>query len=311
VIPEGVRRRLAVSRRVEQLRLLTVGREPARVHRRFSVGHRDRATALAHLAQWATSPSEESPVFVLAATGRSGSTLLQRVVASSGEVLVWGEPYADSGLVPRLGSSLQVFSRIWPEPHFVRRGEELAPARLTVENVENLYPHPEALVAAHLAFHDALFGAPARDAGYVRWGLKETRLGGDDARYLRFLYPNGRLLFLVRDPVDVWASYRRWAGWYLDWPGGQVRTPQAFARAWARLAASYTATAAELGAMVVRYEDLVGDPSTVDRVAAHVGVALDRTALDTPTHSSRTAVPAVEERIVRRLTRAAAEPFGY
>jgi hypothetical protein len=193
----------------------------------------------------------------------------------------------------------------------VREGADLAPARHTVQNVDNLYPHPRARVDAHLAFYDSLFAAPARAAGYERWGLKETRLGGDDARYLRFLYPEARFLFLVRDPLDVWASYRRWAGWYLDWPEGQIRTPQAFARAWCRLAASLTESAADVDALVVRYEDLVHDPGAIDRVAGHVGVALDHAALEHPTHSSRSPVPAAEEAIVRRLTRRAAAPFGY
>jgi hypothetical protein len=303
--------RLVPDRLVEQVRLLTIGREPARAHRRFSLGNRDRAQAMSHVASWDPTPSSDSPVFVFAAMWRSGSTLLQRVVASSGEVLVWGEPYADSGLVQRLGKTLQVFSPIWPERHFIRMGADLAPAKLTVENTENLYPHPRALVAAHLAFYDTLFAAPAREAGYPRWGLKETRLGGDDARYLRLLYPSARFLYLVRDPVDVWASYRRWAGWYLDWPEGQVRTPQAFARGWSRLASSFTASSDEIGALVVRYEDLVDDPSTVDRVAEHVGVSLDRTALDHPTHSSRSPVPAAEVAVVRALTRDAAAAFGY
>jgi hypothetical protein len=302
LLPDGV---------VEQIRLLTVGRERARAHRRLSRANRDRAQAMAHVASWDPTPSTDSPVFVFAAMWRSGSTLLQRVVASSGEVLVWGEPYADSGLVQRLGQSLQVFSPIWPERHFIRAGDDLAPAKLAVENTENLYPHPRALVDAHLAFYDALFAAPAREAGYARWGLKETRLGGDDARYLRLLYPEARFLYLVRDPVDVWASYRRWAGWYLDWPEGQVRTPQAIGRAWARLASSYTDSAAEIGALTVRYEDLVGGPSALDRVAEHVGVSLDRTALEHPTHSSRTAVPAQEAAVVRALTRDAARPFAY
>jgi hypothetical protein len=232
---------------------------------------------------------------------RSGSTLLQRVVASGGDVLVWGEPYADAGLMPRLAASLQPFSSFWPEPHFVREGDDLRPDRLTAENVENLYPHPSALVAAHLAFWDAAYGAPARAAGYRRWGLKETRLDGDDARYLRFLYPRGRILFLVRDPLDVWASYRKWAGWYLDWPNGQIRTPQAFGRAWSRMVQSLADSVDGVGALVVRYEDLVADPDVISRVASHVGVPLEPTALAHRPHSSRSAVPRVEEAIVRRL----------
>jgi hypothetical protein len=300
-----------MRRAVEQLRMLTIGRDRARAHRRWSLGYRDRATALQHLASWATSPSTDAPVFVLAAMWRSGSTLLQRVVSSSGEVLVWGEPYAACGIVPRLAASLQVFSPIWPEQHVFREAEDLRPERLTVENIENLYPHPRALLAGHLALYEALFAVPAREAGYARWGLKETRLGGDDARYLRALYPNARFLYLVRDPLDVWASYRRMAGWYLDWPHGQIRTPQAFGRAWSRLASSFTSSAADVAALVVRYEDLVADPTTVQRVADHVGVSLDATAIEHPTHSSRTPVPSAEEAVVRRLTRSAARAFSY
>ena len=51
---------------------------------------------------------ENRPVFVLAAGWRSGSTLLQRLVMSSGETLVWGEPYDRACYVQDLARSLLV-----------------------------------------------------------------------------------------------------------------------------------------------------------------------------------------------------------
>ena len=39
-----------------------------------------------------------SPVFILSAGWGAGSTLLQRLIMSSGEVLVWGEPFDQAAI---------------------------------------------------------------------------------------------------------------------------------------------------------------------------------------------------------------------
>ena len=54
------------------------------------------------------------PVFLLAAGWRSGSTLVQRLLASSGELLMWGEPYDHCGLIRSLAEGVRPFAEAWP-----------------------------------------------------------------------------------------------------------------------------------------------------------------------------------------------------
>jgi hypothetical protein len=201
------------------------------------------------------SASTEAPVFVLAAGWRSGSTLVQRSLL--GECLIWGEPFGHAGLIERLADPLRAFSDAWPEPNFLYRGQP--PEALTDKFVANLYPPPRALLDAHLAYFDALLARPARAVGRKRWGLKEVRLSADHAAYFKWLYPEAKFVFLIRNPYDAFRSYavRRDSGWkwFHRWPAHPL-TAELFGRHWRELAGSFLAAGEALGGLVVHYEDL-------------------------------------------------------
>ncbi len=128
---------------------------------------------------------EDSPVFILAAGWRSGSTLLQRLLSE--RCLIWGEPYGHAGLIPSLADPIRCFTDRWPEPHHFYRGHP--PEALATTFIANLYPGVSDLRRAHRGFFERLFAEPARAAGHDRWGLKEVRLDADHALYLRWLFP--------------------------------------------------------------------------------------------------------------------------
>jgi hypothetical protein len=182
----------------------------------------------------------------------------------------------------------------------------------------NAYPAFEHLAAAHRAFFVRLFQAPAAAAGISRWGLKETRLGIDEARYLRWLFPDARLVFLVRSPYEAYRSYRRWGAWHLRWPDQLVATPADFGRMWRRLTEGFLTGHGRVGGHLVRYETLVQDPRQWDALATYLDLDLSRAATVADIASEaqggarpKPRVPAVEWRLLEREVGELASRLGY
>jgi len=210
----------------------------------------------------------DQPVFILSAGWRSGSTLLQRMVmAKNPEIIIWGEPYAAAAPIQSLADQLRPFCESWPAPEYF---VEQYGTALADEWVANLYPPVEDFRAAHLAYCEALFAQPARQRGRRQWGLKEVRFGADEVRYLRWLYPQARFVFLVRNPFDAYRSYRRRLNWYARWPYRMVSNPYDFGLHWARLCREFTALQKQGIGLLVRYESL-GEPETAAALRDHLG----------------------------------------
>ncbi len=229
-----------------------------------------------------------SPVFVLAAGWRTGSTLLQRLLMSSG-MLVWGEPYDNSATIRSLAQMFAPFDASWPADGWIVR----SPDDVADQWVANRYPPPVDFVAAHRAFLDRLFAEPAARAGLPRWGIKTVRLGGEHAAYLKALYPDARVVFLVRNPYDAFLSYRLlhdvrpssyW--WYYRWPDKAVSTASQFGLVWHDLTRSFYEMAPQLGALIVSFESLAAGKA-LDALETFVGAPLDRSILDRRVGSSR------------------------
>ncbi len=268
----------------------------------------------------ATAPESDAttaPIFVLAATWRSGSTLLQRLLLSSGDVMMWGEPWNRCDLVPRLRESLRPLDDAWPAPGNVvdelEAGDRLDDAALHELMVPDLYPERTDLLAAHRALFDRLLAEPAARRGYRRWGLKETRLSADDARYLHALYPEARIVFVHRDPYASWSSYVALrAQGYTRWPDEPIVSPRDFGRLWADRVAGYLAYPDDLPHMVVSYESLVDDPAVLAALGEFCGVVPDSTTLERKVGRSHGArLPAASAARVEKAVGSLAVDLGY
>ena len=263
-------------------------------------------------------PPEDAPVFILATSWRSGSTLLQRLVLSSHEVMIWGEPLAKSGWITSLAESMLPFGlRDYPGSDQVLSADTDTEALLGKTWAANLSPEPAHLREAHRQFFRTLLAEPAAAVGRGRWGLKEVHLDASHARYLQWLFPRAVFVVLHRNPYDSYRSYRGRHGppWFQRWPEDQVTTVARFAEIWRHQTAGLLAAAGDLHALTVGYEDLASDGSTIDQLEAHLGITVDRgvgsVSLRGPVSDAAPSLPARELRVLRRVTGPLARSLGY
>jgi hypothetical protein len=152
--------------------------------------------------------SSTKPLFLFG-FWRSGTTLLQRLLNSYEDVLIWGEH------VGFLRDLANAYFRVWRNPDFFQGNRPLAElledrqlqARwsawmnwIAEEDWRDLYRR----------FLEAVF-APQGLPGKRFWGWKEVHYAGDskDATlpFLAEIYPHARYIFLVRSGFNVVASY--------------------------------------------------------------------------------------------------------
>lgn len=215
------------------------------------------------------------PTFIFSAGWRSGSTLVQRLVTSTGQILVWGEV---GGALNSIADAFERYRQmLGPGGERFRHGfggEGLAqyeafrtaPASGMHQWIACMNPPEDVVLASFRKALEAIYAVPAAALGYQRWGVKEVQSGLDTALFLRRLWPNAKFVFLIRSPYACLLSIKR-RGW-IDWPGG--RSPvRFFAEHWQRLAADFRQ--ADFG-LLVRYEDLVNDPDALLNLCKYLDI---------------------------------------
>lgn len=253
------------------------------------------------------------PVFLLATGGRTGSTLVQRLILSTRQVMMWGEH--GGILLPRLR---ELFLQVeeWNQKTYDH--DALVDFRKSPQNswAANINPGAPFFFAACRAFLDASLGAAARETGFPRWGFKEIRYGATEALALQRLYPHARFVFLTRNPVDCLRSIKA-AGWYEQ---DFAANPFSFLQEWSRISGELADVQPKLQhACLIRYEDLVSEPEkTVGRIAHTIGVpvnAFDLSVLGQKLRGSESAPLALDqadiEALRQPLVQEQASRFGY
>ena len=209
---------------------------------------------------------------------RAGSTLLQRMLSTHRELVIWGEHF---GILSRLRNAVDVLDDARNQltagyrarDLLVGSGEDTStiPPQVNPFDIRGFEEHLRRFIVE--LFTEDL--APG-----TRWGFKEVHYFTTDLRFLQRLFPDMRLIVLVRRPAAQVSSFVRAPWRQLPEPGDAARRD-----AIAAMVAAETATwAARYGelmrfvesrastSMVVRYEDLEDPSWNTDALFAHCGL---------------------------------------
>jgi hypothetical protein len=238
---------------------------------------------------------------------------MQRLVNSSGQSLIWGEPYGAASICHFMVEPLRRIPRELEDVRFL--GEHVNRAELTENFIANLYPPTQDLLTAHKAFWDALLAEPARRLGLSRWGFKEVRLSVDEAHYLKWLYPQAKFIFIYRNPFDAYLSYQGTGDrtWFSIWPEVPICGADDFGKHWNKLVTDFIDRAHEVNGLVVRFEDLIKDEQLIKRISEHIELSIDPSVLKVQVGSSPSAykATALELDSLRRSASPIIERLGY
>lgn len=251
----------------------------------------------------------QAPALLISASShRSGSTLLQRYVTAATDVFVWGENGRFVQAMreayetwPHKPSDGQAWSKVMDDPTAVERSfiPNLSPPRDTML---------EALRTAFCRTYDR------RPTGFARWGWKDVGYALDDLHFVRELFPEIRIVLLVRDPWDVARSIRR-KGW-ID-RRGYFRDMEEVARLWMERSRDYRrlAEAGDPRVHLVRYEQLERELAGLNAFLGIEGRAVwERVAkkrLGAAPTLSRFDFTSEDVSTVERVAGEVAESFGY
>lgn len=199
-------------------------------------------------------PISDAPIFILASGWRCGSTLLQRLLNSHTDILIWGE---QRGYLNRF---LQEFSSLltWQTQHALERDVYLTKGYDTF--TPNMLPARQQILDAAVAHLKALFGGPAYALDKSTWGFKEVRYDASIAMFLQDCFPQSRFIHLTRHITDCFISLKHWenqsTGWTREWTELHIAE-------WQRINASFLTMKSQTARLLqVKYEDMVADPHT-------------------------------------------------
>jgi hypothetical protein len=200
--------------------------------------------------------TEKPPVFVIGPTTRCGTSLLQRLLNSTGRIVVYGENFA----------LLQTF------PDIIRNYQREADAKrkviamardLLVEKREDfeassLFPDFDSYLRALIGSFRLLLRSYRDDAaalGFERWGIKHQIRSQTSFAILPRLLPDARYVMIYRDLLPVARSAKA------RWPG-DFRGPQdwrRFARNWADNIRTMQRLSGD-AFLLLKYENFTADP---------------------------------------------------
>lgn len=211
-------------------------------------------------------PSENrAPILLLACCQRSGSTLVQRLINSHSDILIWGE---HGGYLNHLYDGYESLKK-WKELHDHSAAEFVSlSADQFMPNSLPDRPHLDEAFRQHIL---ELFPVPAEISDRGMWGFKEVRYSLWTAKFIEGLFPEAKVIHVVRNIDDCLTSMRsleRVGMWQTEW------TDEAIVN-WAKINQSFVDFSKLLrNYLCVRYEDLIsaGQARVAGKIETFLGI---------------------------------------
>jgi glycosyltransferase involved in cell wall biosynthesis len=191
-----------------------------------------------------------SPSLIISAScHRSGSTWIQRIINAATDILVWGEPYP-------LIESLAYLYNSFIESDLVRSQEA---HNFFSQNqdpkvwIANMNPPLDNIRKGLLALLSEFYNTPL-PPGKTKYGWKEVRYGRYELEFLWSLFPDLRVILLVRNPIDVVQSLKN-LGWISLWE--DTKNLETICLRWSQNTRDYLALQGHPNVFFIRYEDVL------------------------------------------------------
>lgn len=257
---------------------------------------------------------QAAPIFALSSAGRSGSTLLQRILITDPRVMIWGEPQGEMALVARLAEMISHLEQpeklgVW-DNHKNTKSPEMATSWIA-----QMYPSITYFRASLRSLFDQWLGKPAQDRGYSRWGFKDVRLSATEAVLLHWLYPKAKFVITSRHPYNSYRSFAdaRRLG-FNRYPDIKIDSAVSFAYHWNRQAMSWFDLPAEFPCFHMKYEDLTKGKVDFRKLESWLGLEIkEKVALSAPVGGTakRKKLSWYERSIIAREAESGMRALGY
>ena len=238
---------------------------------------------------------KKSPIFLFG-THRSGTTLLQRILNSSEDVVIWGE---HGGFLSQVAEAYflnfedQTILRNIPQ-----QNKPLDTPQAKIKKLKNskLWPawcnwySQKEVQNIFRSFIENFFN-PSKVQKNVAWGFKEIKYGQGcrTLEMLSDLYPDAKFIFITRDPIDVVASnyfksIKKESGLDSQLTISRAKelkesccefSIQEEAEAWSKQNTYFQAFQDKNSqrSFQIIYEELISDPSVAESILEWLGVA--------------------------------------
>ncbi len=223
-------------------------------------------------------------------TGRSGTTLVQRLLNSYPDVMIWGE---HAGFLSDTSAAYDVLTKSRSMDEFSYNENEKLGSDLSTE----VFKNPERWQAWNNWFKKddvkdlfrehlhAVFN-PAQVGEHELWGFKEIRYGQEDhvMEFLIEIFPQAKFIFIVRNGLNTIESqlntFHKGNSKYLTLKRLiQLPLAMGLARNWREQNLNFKkfSEAHPDNCVLVRYEDIISDPAQMEALFAFVGKPITET----------------------------------